>query len=469
MENIKRRATIRIPAKASLWYIASSAFARLIGALGTPVFTRLLTPEEYGLYPLYNTWLGVFTVIITLEMTGAVLYRGFQRYADDKERFADGVLGLILALFVGFGVLYALFHSLIDRLTGLNSAITSLMLLQIFANTVLSLYISRARFEYRYRSVVLLNLISSLTAPLMAITLIGTVGMRGEARIVASSLTLTAIALPVLFGLVKKVKSLASTDVWRYMLRRSLPLLPHYFSMTLILKVGELGISRIYGSAALGKYSVALSLGMALTVVTGGILSALSPWMLRRMKGGETERIRDLFLLLTELISVFCLGLLAVAPEVLALFSSGAYHSALPAVYPIALSVIPTFLSSALMSGGAYFERGGISALPSIVSASVSILLTLTLLPITDYRLVGLFVLISYTTLAALNVLVFTKMANEPPIYIKKTLAVFLLCCSYAALLFVFRDVITARLLLALPLALPFVRLCRSALTMIRE
>ena len=239
--------------------------------------------------------------------------------------------------------------------------------------------------------------------------------------------------------------------------------------MTLILKVGELGISRIYGSAALGKYSVALSLGMALTVVTGGILSALSPWMLRRMKGGETERIRDLLLLLTELISVFCLGLLAVAPEVLALFSSGAYHSALPAVYPIALSVIPTFLSSALMSGGAYFERGGISALPSIVSASVSILLTLTLLPITDYRLVGLFVLISYTTLAALNVLVFTKMANEPPIYIKKTLAVFLLCCGYAALLFVFRDVITARLLLALPLALPLVRLCRSALTMIRE
>ena len=469
MENVKRRLSIRIPAKASLWYITSSAVARLIGALGTPVFTRLLSPEEYGLYPLYNTWLGVFTVIITLEMTGAVLYRGFQRFEYDVERFFGGVLGLICTLFIGSAVFYAMLHRFIDRITGLDGGISSLMLMQIFSATVISLYIARARFEYRYKSVVALNLISSVTVPIIAITLIGAFGMRGEARIVASSLTMTAIALPLFLGLIKRAKDLFPSDVWRYMLKRSLPLLPHYFSMSMILKVGELGISRIYGSAALGKYSVALSLGMALTVVTSGILSALSPWMLRRMKSKETERIRDILLLLTELISLFCLGLCAAAPEGLSLFSSPAYHSVLPAVYPIALSVIPTFLSGALMSGSVYFEKNRLTALPSVLAAVLSILLTVLVLPMTDYRYVGLFLLVSYTALAILNVLIFKKMANESPIHVRGTILVFLAVCAYSTIFFIFKDALLSRFLFALPLVLPLISVCRGALRLIKE
>lgn len=469
MDNIKRLPTLRIPAKASVWYIGSSAISRLIGALGTPVFTRLLSPEEYGLYPLYNSWLGIFSVVITLEITGAAIYRGLQRHTEDTDTFISATLGLILSLFSGFTLIYLAFKAPINRLTGLGTGITLLMLLQIAGATVLSLYTAKARFEYKYRSVALINILSSALIPLLAVAIIKTTEIRAQSRIIASSITVALMSLPVLLSVITTSRRLFSAEIWSYLLKRSLPLLPHYLAMTLILKVGEIGVSRLYGSSALGKYSVALSLGMALTVVTGGVLNALSPWMIRRMKDGDLLRVRELLLVLTKVISIFCLGLLTLAPEALALFSSSAYHSVLPAVYPIALSVIPIFLSSALMSGGVYFEKGWLSALPSIVSALISALLTATLLPLTDYRYIALFALISYTVLFILNVAVLIRLAKSPPIFVKKTLAILLLTSVYAALLFAFREVFVSRLLLGLPLLAPLIKVSKEAFDKIKE
>ena len=89
LENIKKMLSVRVPAKASAWYIGSSVLAKGISALVTPIFTRLLTPEEYGLYPLYLSWLSVFTILLSLELTGGVMYRGLQKFGNDKDEFTS--------------------------------------------------------------------------------------------------------------------------------------------------------------------------------------------------------------------------------------------------------------------------------------------------------------------------------------------------------------------------------------------
>ena len=114
MENAKRQITLRVPAKATVWYVGSGALARGIGALTTPIFTRLLTPEEYGLYPLYNSWIGVLSILITLEVTGNAIYRGYQNHSDAKDEFTSAALGLIGVLFVAFCSLYFAFYNFFD-------------------------------------------------------------------------------------------------------------------------------------------------------------------------------------------------------------------------------------------------------------------------------------------------------------------------------------------------------------------
>lgn len=469
MENAKKRTVLKIPAKASAWYVASSAVSRAIGALATPIFTRLLTPEEYGIYPLYNTWLGVISVVVTLELTGAAFYRGLQKHEDEPERFISSTLGLIFTLALAFGTIYAIFYRTINGIIGLSTPMVSLMLTQILASAILSLYTAKARFEYKYKTVAAINILTSIGSPLLAVFLISKAGVGGEARIIASSLVLALISIPIAFKILSASGAVFSPTTWKYLLRHAVPMLPHYLSTSLILKVGEIGINRIYGKEALGKFSVALSVGMSMTVVTGGLLSALSPWIIRRVKDGSYEKVRELLLVLTKLIALSSLWLLAFAPEVMAILASASYGTALPAVYPIALSLIPTFLSGAIVSGSVYFEKSRLTALPSVIAATLSVLLTVIVLPIADYRYVSLFLLASYTVLAALNTLIFKRMANESPINVRGTLFVFLGACAYGALLFIFRGALLSRFFFTLPLALPLLSVCREALRLIKE
>ena len=172
MENIKKMLKLRVPAKASAWYIGSSVLAKGISTLVTPIFTRLLTPEEYGLYPLYLSWLSVFTILLSLELAGGVTYRGLQKFENDKDEFISVSFGLFLCVFIVFSTLYFAFSSFINSITGLSTFVTFLMLSTIFANTVISFYTAKAKYEYQYMRATLLNLLSSLLIPLLSISLI---------------------------------------------------------------------------------------------------------------------------------------------------------------------------------------------------------------------------------------------------------------------------------------------------------
>ena len=452
LEIVKKYNELRVPARASLWYIGSGGFARAIGALSTPIFTRLLSPAEYGLFPLYNSWMSVISVLVTLELGGSVLYRAYQKYADKKDELTSSALGLIGAIFISFSTLYFAFYGLIGKYTGLSVRVSIFMLAEIFASAVLSVYIARARFEYKYRAVALLNTLSAILAPFTALSLIFLTEVRAEARIYSSSIVAVLIALPIACIVINRSERLFAGEMWRYLLARSLPLLPHYFASALILKSIEIGIGRSHGSDALARYSIAVSVGMILTIVTGGLLSALSPWIIRKIKEGDTERVRDFLLLVTKALSLVALLILAGAPEVTAFLAAEDFRQALPSVYPLEIGVILSFLAGALMSGCAYYERSFISSIPALVSGLVSLTLSLFLLPRMDYRFAGILPLCSYIILAVLTALLFKRMSGEYPIALGRCLGVIALALGYATLLYLFKDVLISRIFLALPL-----------------
>ena len=468
MENI-RKISLRVPAKASMWYTASSILSKGISALCTPIFTRLLTPSEYGLYPLYNTWLSVVTVIVTLELTGGVIYRGLQKFEDKKDEFISSAFGLFLFVFIGFCTLYFAFYDNFNKLTGLSLFISALLLSEIFASTVIAFYTARARFEYKYKSATVINLISSFCIPFVSIAFILLTNLRSEARIIASAITLSAVGVFALYDTLKRSSKIFNKEIWLFLLKFNLPLLPHYLSISLIMRIGEIMIGRVYGTDDLGKYSIAVSIGLALTVITNGILSALSPWLLRKVRSKESDKIRDVLFLVTKLISILCLLLLSGAPELMKILTTEAFCSALPAIYPLALSVIPIFLSSALVSAEMYFERSAVTALPAIVSAAICIALSIFVLPRVDYRFASIFVLISYLFLTVLLALVYKRLSGEFPLKVRSTLTVFGLALGYATLLFLLRGALLSRVILTLPLLPALFITAKGILPIIKE
>ena len=84
-----------MPARASVWYTVCGVIERGVGFIFTPIFTRALTPEEYGLYPLYVSFMSLFTIVITLELSGNIIYRGLSKYRGREDEFISSTLGIV--------------------------------------------------------------------------------------------------------------------------------------------------------------------------------------------------------------------------------------------------------------------------------------------------------------------------------------------------------------------------------------
>ena len=59
---------IPLPVKAGIWFTICNLLQRGISILTVPIFTRLLTPDQYGVYSLYLSWLNILTIFTSLNL-----------------------------------------------------------------------------------------------------------------------------------------------------------------------------------------------------------------------------------------------------------------------------------------------------------------------------------------------------------------------------------------------------------------
>ena len=248
-------------------------------------------------------------------------------------------------LLLGICALYFTFYSFSQGITGLSLGMSVLLFLGIFGGAVVNLYSSKCRYEYKYKTVAVTNIAFAFLTPAISFFLILNTPLHAEARIVATVLTYLCFAVPMLFIILRRDKIIPSLDVWKYMLKTNLPLLPHYVAASLILRISEIGVGRIFGQADLGKYSISLSIGLSVTVITNGLSGAIGPWILRKLKAGKTHEVSSFITLCTSAVILICLFVLTLAPEAVAIITTADYGDSIYAIYPLCLTVIPMFLS----------------------------------------------------------------------------------------------------------------------------
>ena len=76
---------LNVPARSSLFFTLTNLFCKGAAFLFTPIFTRLLSPAEYGEFSIFSTLLSLSTVAATMEMSGGVIMRLFQKERDKRS------------------------------------------------------------------------------------------------------------------------------------------------------------------------------------------------------------------------------------------------------------------------------------------------------------------------------------------------------------------------------------------------
>jgi O-antigen/teichoic acid export membrane protein len=119
------------PTKASIWYTFCNVMLKGLALLSTPVFTRILTKEQYGQYALFQSWYSIISIFATLNLFQSVYSKGLITYEKDEKKFTSALLSLSTTLTLTLGVICFVFIDAVENLLGLSRVLIGLMFIAV--------------------------------------------------------------------------------------------------------------------------------------------------------------------------------------------------------------------------------------------------------------------------------------------------------------------------------------------------
>lgn len=87
-----------VPVKAAFWFTVCNFLQRGISMITTPIFTRMLSTDEYGLYSTYLSWETVLAMVVTLSLYKAMMNL-YVKY-DNQEKIIICVMWIGVTLVI---------------------------------------------------------------------------------------------------------------------------------------------------------------------------------------------------------------------------------------------------------------------------------------------------------------------------------------------------------------------------------
>ncbi len=300
-----------------------------------PVYTALLTTEEYGTVGVLKQAAQVLVLLALCGQMLSMLRLGIQKGSTEEER---GVLaGTLLTFVFGLGLLISCAAALTwplyqDTLDGIPLIPLGIAALSWVASTaVFRLILSNLQQREQPKQHTTLNLLRWLL--LLVFVGLFVVWLRWGALglLLAVSLSFAGGALLGLRYLPPSTRFGISRPVLRKSLAYGLPIVPHALAAALLQSADRIILTDQRGLSEVGLYTLAANLGSIVTMVSAGMHRAWSPFFLRVDAQGESpdwSHVRRLSFFSLSAVGAVCLAVGLGAPLLIDLAATDAYVGA---------------------------------------------------------------------------------------------------------------------------------------------
>lgn len=384
------------PAKAGFWFTMCGFLQRSISLITAPVFTRLMTTEQYGSYSVYLSWYNIIAIFTSLNLYSGVFNNAMLKFEHDRDKYIASMQGLTITLCSCIFIIYIIFHQQWIILTGLSPFITTLMFVELLFAPSLLFWSAHQRFEYKYKFLILITIIKSILNPLLGIIFVVLSKDKATARIISTVIVESAFCIVFMFWQFEKGNAFYIKKFWKYAFFFNLPLIPHYLSGSVLNQGDRIMIERMVGSSEAGIYSVAYNIGILMQIVVVAINSTYTPWFYKALKNKKLKDIQKISNLLLLLMGFGVILLVFVAPELTRIFAPEKYHNAVYVIPPVAASMFFFFLYTYYANIEFFYESKKFVAIASIASAILNIVLNWIFIKRFGYFAAGYTTLVCY-------------------------------------------------------------------------
>ena len=216
--------------KASMVLLASNLVLKGLSLISGPIFTRIMSTEQYGLVSNYNSWRDIFYVFVTLNLASGVFNNGMLEFKTDRDRFQFSLVAITAFLTGVFFVFFQLFQKKLTSLMELPSSMIYIMVLYYLTTPAFQFWSGRQRYEYRYKALALITILSALTSMIVGIIAVLNTPDGNSATVKISVTEGINIAIGLFFILYTgyRARFRINLDYCKYALTFNIPLLQHY-------------------------------------------------------------------------------------------------------------------------------------------------------------------------------------------------------------------------------------------------
>ena len=401
------------PTKAALFFTLCNFLQRGISLVTSPIFTRILTTEQYGVFTIFNSWYNVISVFATFNLSYGVFITGLTKFEDDRNRFSSSMLGLSTVITGVCLSVYLVSTDFWNKLFGLNTLLVLAMFFELLFAPAFAFWSNIQRNEYKYKALVLVTIIMSLANPLLGILTVVSTDYKAEARILSMVLVQACIGLVFYVLLFKRGKQFYSKKYWKYALAFNIPLIPHYLSMTLLQQTDRIMINNFFGTSEAAIYGVAYTVATMMKLVTTAINNSFTPYTYQSLKTHKYHGIRSTANLLLLLVGAGCIFAMAFGPEIIMILAPREYHDAIWIIPPVAVSVYFMFLYPLFGNIEFYYEKTKFTMLASCCGTGLNIILNYIFIRKYGYFAAGYTTLVCYILFALAHYIAFSTIIKE--------------------------------------------------------
>lgn len=389
-------------AKSSMALVLAKFFQKGLSLVTSPVFTRIMPQTEYGVVSTYLSWQTVIYIIATLNMAQGVFNNGMIDYKEDRDGFTCSILVLANGCTLLAAIVYLVGQRWLAPLIDLPDSLILLLFLYCMLTPAYNYWMSRQRFEYKYRSILLVIMVSSVLSSVLSIACVLLVPDQNKAtaKLLGSEGVMIGVGLIFFVLQWKNVVKNFKISYCQYALIYNLPLLPHYLSMYVLSSSDRIMISKMAGSAQTAIYNVAYTVASILLIFWNSVDAAYAPWIYQKM---EEKNYRAIGRRGSQVLLVFFAAIILAtlfAPEIMLILAPRSYQEGIYVIPAVAAGVFFTAVYSLFMRVELYLKKMHIVTLGTVAAAVLNLVLNAVFIPYFGYIAAAYTTLICYILLA---------------------------------------------------------------------
>ena len=369
--------------KITILNILSTFLLQGIAFITTPLFTRLLGPEQFGIYSLFNSWVLILICLMGIGINSSI-GTGLYSFKEEYLSFRNSILFSSTLICLFQLILIVIGAPFLSNLINFPKILVIIIAVTAFSQYIINFSQLCFIYEKKPLSNLILSVSISIISVILSLFFIDAISndLRYLARICGVAVTYIIVAVIVWLTLYLKHPVGVNKTYLKYGIMVGFPIVFHSISQQILGQSDRVMMQQLGMDAAeIGIYSLFYTLSSVLTTVLGALNNSWCPFYYDDLSEENWGILNKKCKNYIELFTVLTIGFLLLAREVSHLMADDSYWSGINIIPIFTLAVYFTFMYQFPVNFEFFHKKTRVIAIGTIGAGLINIILNAFMIP----------------------------------------------------------------------------------------